>query len=111
MRIVFDASARIRYRHLAHCLDGGFSRLLARELSMQTQSFGNLLSNGEHGIERSHRILKDHGDVVADNLSGRGNQTHDGQRRNRFATTRLADESQQLPAIEMKTYSVYGLNQ
>ena len=39
---------------------------------MQAQRFGNLFADGENGIERRHRILKDHGDVVAAHLAHLG---------------------------------------
>jgi hypothetical protein len=36
---------------------------------MQTKCFGNLFADSEHRVERSHRILKDHRDVITANLS------------------------------------------
>src|SRR5712664_146374 len=95
---------------------------------MQPERFGDLFTDGVDGIKRSHRILKDHRDVVAANgahlfvrqlqqifvienylagynLSRRRNQTHDGKRGDRFATARLADQTQQLAAVKIKAYT------
>src|SRR6476660_7138929 len=93
---------------------------------MQSQCFRNLLAHGKNRIQRSHRVLKDHRYVVAagrahlgvrelqqilsiekylarDNLSGWRYQSHDRQRRDRFTTAALTDQSQQLSRIEIKT--------
>ena len=36
---------------------------------MRLDRLGDLVPNGEHGIERGHRILEDHGDLAATNLA------------------------------------------
>ena len=96
---------------------------------MESEGLGNLFTNSEDRIERSHRILEDHRDVVAanlahlpvrqgqqvlaikedlatDNLSRRRNQSHYGEGCYRFAATRLADKPQQFAAVEIKTHTI-----
>ena len=36
---------------------------------MQAQTFGHLLADGEHGVQRGHRLLEDHADLIAANLA------------------------------------------
>src|SRR5689334_13533078 len=101
---------------------------------MQSQRFRNLLSYGKDRIQRTHRVLEDHGDVVAadrahlgvrelrqitsieknlarDDLSRRSDEPHDRQRRDRFTATTFTDQSQQLAGIEIKTDTVDGADQ
>src|SRR5882762_7904854 len=101
---------------------------------MQTQRLGNLLAHCKDRVERRHRILKDHGDVVAahmthlsvgklqkvyafkqylagHDLSRRRDQAHDRERRHRLATATLAHQSQQLSAIEIKTDALNSADQ
>ena len=72
MRIIIHAQFRIRNRDFAHGVDRGGPRSLAREFTMQSQRFGNLFADGEHGIKRSHRILKDHRHIVAAHVAHPG---------------------------------------
>src|SRR5260370_2708891 len=37
----------------------------AREMLMDDRGLPNLVSDGEHRIERGHRLLKNHGDLIA----------------------------------------------
>jgi hypothetical protein len=69
MRVIRDATGRIGNGDLVHRFDGRVARLLARHVAVETESFGNLLADSVNGIERSHRVLKDHRDVVAANLA------------------------------------------
>src|ERR1043165_1371961 len=101
---------------------------------MQPQCLANLFAYGEDRIERRHRILKDHRDVITahlahlglrefkqvfavkkdfaiDDLSGRRDQSHDGERRHGLPATRLANKSQQLAAIEIKANAVNRTHQ
>src|SRR5712691_3801980 len=102
MRIIVNAASRIGNCHLFHGLDCGSACLFARKLAMESEGLGNLFTNSEDGIERSHRILEDHRDVVpadlphlligqsqqvlaiednlaTDNLSRRRSQSHYGK--------------------------------
>ena len=129
MRIIVRTQFRIGNRHFAHRLDCRLARGFPRKTAMQTQRFGNLLANREDRIQRGHRILKDHRDVVTthgahlgirklqqiavfeknlagDDLSRRRNQTHDRKRRDRLAATAFAHQPQQLAAIEIETDAI-----
>ena len=64
-----DPAGRIGNRHFTHRFFRGLSRFLARHLAMQTQCFGDLFADGINRIERCHRILEDHGDIVAAHLA------------------------------------------
>src|SRR5690606_40429359 len=85
-----------------------------------------------HRVQRGHRLLTDHGALVAanaahlplalgqqalaleDDLSARdlarrvGYQAHDAQRSDALAAARLADDAQGLPAVDVETDPVDG---
>ena len=100
--------------------------LLAIDSLMQRNRFGDLVADCEYRIERGHRLLKDHSDILAAhgahlrlikseqvdageldlslrNPTGRsGNQPHERQRGNGLAAARLADDRQRLVRAERK---------
>ena len=51
-------------QHLHGLLVGG----VLREILMQPQRLGDLVADRQHRIERGHRLLKDHRDLVAANV-------------------------------------------
>ena len=131
MRIIVRTQFRIGNRNFDHCLDGRLARGFPRKTTMKTQRLGYLLADREDGIQRGHRILKDHRDVVttycahlgirqlhqiavfeqhlaAHDFSRRRNQTHDRQRGHRLAAAAFAHQPQQLAAIEVKADVIYG---
>ena len=85
---------------------------------MNPRHLGDLVTDGEHRVQRGHRLLKDHRDAIASNLSHpcivqcgeilpleanvtsfldppRGlNQSQDRQRSDRLAASRLADDAE-----------------
>ena len=85
---------------------------------MGVQALADLLADGEHGIERRHRLLEDHGDLAAadrvqlvlrqlqqvdaapPHLAGepqrRPQETDDRSQREALAGTRFADEAEDL---------------
>ena len=92
---------------------------------MQSERFSDLLSNREDRIQRSHRVLKDHRDIIATNRAHfsvgkfqqvpaiknnfpacnparRRYQTHDRKRSHRLATTAFAHQAKELATIEVK---------
>ncbi len=101
-----------------------FHRLIVggalREILMEPQRLGDLVADRQHRIERGHRLLKDHRDLVAadvshlgffelyqvlsiegdraaDDLSGWvGDQAHDRQRGHGLAAAGLANHRQRL---------------
>ena len=104
---------------------------------MQPDRFGNLLADGEHRVERGHRLLEDHGDLGATNraqrccvglceIDGRSaraqklelagddataavlNQPHHRQRGHRLARTGLAHDGDRLGAADAKRHVAHG---
>ncbi len=97
---------------------------------MQHQHFSDLSADGQHRIERSHRLLENHGNGVAANLphlrfrqleqiapfehdapldgsSGwRCDQAQDRKRGDAFAATGLADNGERLPTRDRKGNAV-----
>ncbi|BDE05869.1 hypothetical protein WPS_11450 [Vulcanimicrobium alpinum] len=98
---------------------------------MQARRFRDLFPDGEHGVERRHRILKDHRDVAAADLAHlgfalrqqvlafeedaaaldppvRGDQTHDRERGDRFAGARFADDPERGARFDGEREPVHG---
>ena len=117
MRIIVGAQCGIWNRYFAHRCYRRRAGGLARQPTMQPQGLGNLFTDSENRIERGHRILKNHGDVIAahvahlavgkpeqifsvkenfpaDDFPRRRDQPHDRQRGHRFATAALAHQAQ-----------------
>ena len=91
---------------------------------MQDERLADLKADGEHGVERGHRILKDHGDAIAANLpqliriqlqqvtaikndltshnltGRRGNEPGQRHDADALATAAFADDGQGFPFIE-----------
>ena len=117
-------------QHLDGFLVGGG----LREILVQPQRFGDLVADRQHRVERGHRLLKDHRNVVAadiahfvfvelqqvfplqrdraaDDLSWRiGDQPHDRQRRHRLAAAGFADYCQGLAAPQRERDVIYGFD-
>ncbi len=97
-----------------------------RQGAMQHQHFRDLLANRENRVERGHRLLKNHGDLVAPNgahrLGGKpgeiaplvedapradrnrriGQQPQDREGRDAFATAGFADKAQHLSHADLE---------
>src|SRR5690349_9828821 len=71
MREGGEPSLRRRDADLGQELDGAVAALLAAAAFMRRQAFHDLVADGEAGIEAGHRLLEDHGDVLADDLAPR----------------------------------------
>ena len=92
---------------------------------MQDDRFHDLRADGEHRVERRHRLLKDHADVAAaDRLhlplgqadqvaaeerdparfdaGGRRQQPHDRERRDALARAALADDAERAALLDAK---------
>ena len=65
MRIGVRAPLRLRDVHAAQHLDRPVHRLAAATALVQRDRLADLPADGEQRIERGHRLLKDHRDVVA----------------------------------------------
>ena len=107
---------------------------------MRANRFGNLRAHAHHGIERGHRLLKNHGDVApahADSFAfgereqiharpgsavrareprfaaharARRQQSHQRQREHRFPAARFADKSERFARFERKRNVVHRTN-
>ncbi len=65
MRIVIDALSGVREADQLQHLDGSRAGGAPRQVLMDDGGFGDLIPDGEDGVQRRHRLLKDHGDLVA----------------------------------------------
>ena len=78
MRIFVKALLRRGDAHLVQHRNGAFNRFGASDVAVPQQCFNNLLANGEHWVERRHRLLKNHRHSVAAQVLhfalGRANQ-------------------------------------
>jgi hypothetical protein len=97
-------------------------RLLLEPL-VQHHRLGDLLADGEHRVQRGHRLLEDHRDPVAPDAAhrligeveqvlafeedlagddlprGLGDQPHDREGVHALAAPRLADDAERLPLV------------
>ena len=117
MRIGAQALAGIGNTDFAQQRFGALFGLAAAQIQMLGQHFRDLEADGEHRIERDHRILENHADLATTDFApltrceamqlpafefDRGlravdhvrpiEQPHDRQRRDRFAAAGLADQ-------------------
>ena len=103
-----------------------------RQSEMDDERFGDLRRDGEHRVERGHRLLEDHRDVLAaqpphgvarqpgkvlaaeqdaaaDDASGmRRQQPHDAQRGHRFAAAGFADHGDEFARAHIVAHAVDG---
>src|ERR687883_676377 len=134
MRVVVNARARVwnadRFEHL----DGVLVSLIFRVTQMKLRDLHQLFGDSHERVERSHRVLKDHGNALAanpsklfdgeranvlaieDDLAGNDlarrvwNQADDGKIRDRFSRTRLADNPQSLAPFENEADAVHSFD-
>ena len=92
---------------------------------------GDLIADGEHGVEGGHRLLEDHGDPRAAHAAhrlgvlgeqvlaleehatgghppGRRHQPHDGQRGDALSAAALPHEPENLTAPDGEAHAVHG---
>ncbi len=132
MRVVGEALPRRRDLDLIEQLERGGVGLGASHVAVIMQHLGDLKADGEHGIERGHRLLEDHRDAVAADLAhllvgqvdeiasgeadmarrdaavGLRHETHDRQCGDALAAPRLADDCQRLVALHGKADVAHG---
>ena len=100
---------------------------------VEDDRFHDLSADGEHRVQRRHRLLKDHADVAAaDRLhlplgqadqiaaeerdfarfdaGGRGEEPHDRERRDAFAGTAFADDAERAALLEFEREIVDGFD-
>ena len=113
-------------------LDRTLAPGLSAEAHVDAQHFFDLEADGEARIEACHRLLEDHGNVLADQLAplgGRdaldvtaleqhlvggnlrrpGEQTHDGEHGHGLARAALADDCEHLAGLHRQRHAVDGL--
>ncbi len=72
MGVVVDALLGVGNADQAQHLDRPGPRGAARQVLMDNGGFGNLIPDREHGVQRGHRLLKDHRDLIATNRAQLG---------------------------------------
>ena len=69
MRILVEATLCERDLHELQHLDRALLRFLLRHILVQKQGLDELLSDGEHRIQGGHRLLENHRDLLAADLT------------------------------------------
>jgi oligopeptide/dipeptide ABC transporter ATP-binding protein len=110
------------------CQDAGLG---AAHLVMRAHRLDHLHVHPQHGVQRHHRILEDHGDAVAlqaaqfargqrgqvaaleqglaaHDAARRIDQTHDGKARDGLARAGFTDQAQDLAAFQLKRDAIHG---
>ena len=123
MRVLRQAARRVRYADQGEQLDGAGARFRLAHLQMNEQRLHDLQADAQHRVERGHRLLEDHGDLPAAQLthlllgereqlptieadvaldarSAGRQQSHRRQCGDGFARTRLADDGHHLAGID-----------
>ena len=68
VRVIMHAARGIGDLHQLQHLDGAGERLLLRQALVAAQALGDLLADGQHRIERGHRLLEDEADLLGADL-------------------------------------------
>ena len=113
-------------------LDGARPRLVLAHPLVDEKRLHDLQPDGQHRVERGHRLLEDHRDVAAAqrahlvlgereeiasfeqdapvrDASGRlGEEAHDRERRYRFAAAGFADQRDHLARIDLPAHALHG---
>ena len=69
MWVLLGARSRVGNADLGEHVHRAGPRLLPRECGVDAQHFRDLVAHREDGIERRHRLLKDHGHVLTANVA------------------------------------------
>ena len=133
-RVFLGALRRLGNAHQVQHLDGTLERSLAVHVAVEDQGLGDLLADGHHRVERRHRLLKDHRDLVAahtshfllgdlEEIASRefdrpGNdtarrvrdQTHQRQRGHALTAARFTHDRQSFARGDMEIDAVDGLH-
>jgi hypothetical protein len=125
VRVLAEAALGIGQADELQEFDGARPGVLPGDVAMHEQGFGDLVADGEHRVQRGHRLLEDHRDLLAAQLAhlafaeaeevaaleqdlpvrhpagGLGQQAHDAQRRHRLAAARLAHQGDDLAGADI----------
>ncbi len=130
VRIGLHGPLRRRHAHAAQQRHGALARSRRGEAAMRGHRFHELLGDAQHGVERGHRVLKDHRDLAAahvadfvlaeprevaatkddaaaDDARGLVQQPHDGFRADALARAGLADDAERLAGAEVEADAVH----
>ena len=131
MRVLVESLAGGRHFNLLERAQGLRARCRSAQSQVQTHRFGDLLAHRQHRVQAGHGLLKDHGDLVAAQAAHvvvahlqhvmhlalaigqqglarkfpagvAGQQAHQAQGCERFATAGLAHQGQGLSVVEVK---------
>ncbi len=133
MGIMVDALVGVGDADQAQHLDGARAGGGTRHVLMDNGRFGDLIPDREDGVQRRHRLLEDHGDLVAadrpqlgrregeeiaalefDQAAGKDvagrlrHETENRERRDGLAAPRFADNAQGLAGVEIERDVVHG---
>src|SRR4029077_9175550 len=132
VRIFFDPKLGVRNVHDAQHLDALVRGIATAQPLMQPDRFSDLFTDGEYRIERGHRLLEDHRDLLAAGLSHRfgrdveqvdaaitnlargdvarrlADQPHDAERGDAFAAAGFADHAERFARVDVKAYAIDG---
>ena len=123
MRILFEPPRAVRDADQLEQFERTRRRLLVGHLQVNLQRLHHLLADGQHRVERGHRLLEDHRDVAAAPLAhlllgeveqvlpleqdlalgdaaGFGEQAHDRERGDRLAAAGLAHDGDDLAPVD-----------
>src|SRR5262249_2093164 len=130
VRIIAGALSRGGYLDVIEHLDGALPRRAAATARGREHCGGDLVADGEHRIERCHRLLEYHGDTcsphaahglgvlvekvvaleadaAADDRPGRWHEPHDRERRDALAGAGFTHEPQHLAALDGEADAVH----
>ena len=65
MRVAVDLDRRLGNTHLGQKRNSAIPRRFARQALVLLEHFFNLVANAKHGIQRAHRLLKNHRDFAS----------------------------------------------
>ncbi len=130
VRILVHALLGLGDTHEVEKLGSALERLGLGVAAMQAQALADLFTDLVDRVERSHRVLEDHGDIVAADVAHlvlghveerlaaienaaamdlarrHGDEAHDGHSRHGLTRTGLADDTERLAAIERVAHAV-----
>ena len=134
VRIGAQPALRVRYADEREEFDGASGRGGGVPAKMDAHGLAQLAPDGQHGVERGHRLLKDHADLVAANAPHRllvvgeeilphkadgaahdatgraGDEAHNGEGRDALAAPALPDERERLALAQIERHAVHRLD-
>ena len=134
MGIGVDAFGGVGDSNFGESVDGAAEGGLAVAIFVNCERFRQLCADFHEGIERSHRILEDHGDALAANgaelvfvdfqeiqaakhgfarVNAPGRLRDQAEQRvtsDGFSRARLADDSKSLPGIDLERNILHGMH-